>query len=161
MVEVTESIFSKISAGDLKKGNILVLRENGYTYVKVGDISKCKTGKHGSAKALISGTNIKTTKGYEGTFSVSAGVEIAKPVKTMWIVMDIDEDDDCIYVEPNVKGGSAEMDTLQGNQINRDDVEKIYREYREMGSGDQLLIYTLMCPELILIDDIRVVKDGK
>ena len=50
-------LIEKVSAGSLKKGDLVIMKEHP---CKVVSFSTAKTGKHGSAKAMITGIDIFT-----------------------------------------------------------------------------------------------------
>ena len=56
----------KVSAGGLKKGDLCMLKGHP---CKVVSFSTAKVGKHGSAKAMITGIDIFSASKYETTFS--------------------------------------------------------------------------------------------
>ena len=76
-------------AGRMKPGSLLIMKE---TFpCKVTGFSTAKPGKHGSAKAMITGKDIFTDKQYEETFGT--GDMIPRPVvqKTEFQCLDVDD----------------------------------------------------------------------
>lgn len=59
---------------------------------KVVSFSTAKTGKHGSAKAMVSGTDIFTSNKYECTFSTGDNVDSPIITRIEYTVGDIAED---------------------------------------------------------------------
>ena len=62
----------KVSAGSLKKGDLVMIKGHP---CKVVSFSTAKTGKHGSAKAMVSGIDIFSSNKYECTFSTGDNVD--------------------------------------------------------------------------------------
>merc|ERR1719412_782256 len=79
-----------VEAGRAKPGSLIMLKE---TFpCKVTAFSTAKPGKHGSAKAMLTGKDIFTDKQYEETFGT--GDMIPKPIVTKTELMCMDCDDD-------------------------------------------------------------------
>ena len=62
----------KTAAGSLKKGSLVMIKGRP---CKVVDFSTAKTGKHGSAKAMVTGIDIFTSNKLECTFSTGDNVD--------------------------------------------------------------------------------------
>ncbi|KAG0441190.1 hypothetical protein DMUE_1237 [Dictyocoela muelleri] len=154
--DTTESI----TAGSLKPKQIIVIDEGGKTdYVKVDKISKVKTGKHGAAKVMISGSNIKNKKNVELSFTGGTKVEVIVPIKKQWILIDYDEDGDCIFGRPNVIDSIPE--TIQCNMIDQECIRNFKAAYEALKDDEELIFTLVTCPKLVLIDDIRTNKKNK
>ena len=86
-------------AGRMKPGSLLIMKE---TYpCKVTAFSTAKPGKHGSAKAMITGKDIFTDKQYEETFGT--GDMIPAPVvnKLEMQCLFVDEDGNMQLLRPD------------------------------------------------------------
>ena len=59
---------------------------------KVVDYSTSKTGKHGHAKASITGIDIFTGKKYEDSLPTSHNVEVPNIKRSEWTVISVDQD---------------------------------------------------------------------
>jgi len=73
------------------------LRKNGYVMLKgrpckIVDISTSKTGKHGHAKANITGLDIFTGKKYEDVCPTSHNMDVPTVTRCDYELVDIDED---------------------------------------------------------------------
>ena len=77
------------SAGEIKKNGLMVF--NGRP-CKVVDYSTAKTGKHGHAKASITGIDIFTGKKYEDSVPSSHNVDVPVVKRTAWTVMSLEDD---------------------------------------------------------------------
>ncbi len=88
-VDAGASMTIPSSAGDIKKNMFMLF--NGRP-CKVVDYSTAKTGKHGHAKASITGIDIFTGKKYEDSLPCSHGVEIPNIKRTEWQVISLDGD---------------------------------------------------------------------
>jgi translation initiation factor 5A len=83
------SLTTPATAGDIKKNSFMVI--NGRP-CKVVDYSTAKTGKHGHAKASITGIDIFNGKKYEDSVPTSHGVEVPniKRIELQAIALDND-----------------------------------------------------------------------
>ena len=86
----TGSLTTPASAGDVKKGTYMLIKD--YP-CKVISVSKCKTGKHGSAKCTIVGLDIFTNRKVEDSLPSSANVSVPNVTKTEFLLVNILEDD--------------------------------------------------------------------
>lgn len=80
---------------DLKKGGNVMIK--GYP-CKIADMSTSKTGKHGHAKANITGYDIFTAKKYEDIFPSSHNIDVPFVKKTEVDLIAISEDDTVTYI---------------------------------------------------------------
>ena len=79
----------KVSAGSLKKGDLVMIKGHP---CKVVSFSTAKTGKHGSAKAMISGIDIFTSSKYECTYSTGDNVDAPLLTRVEYTLVNIDDD---------------------------------------------------------------------
>ena len=98
------SDYNPMTAGDVKKGGYCMLK--GFP-CKVLDYSTAKPGKHGSAKASITGTDIFTGKKVEDGMPVSTYVLEPIVTREEYEVADIDDDD---FPSLILKDGSLKTD---------------------------------------------------
>lgn len=80
----------KVSAGSLKKGDLVMIKDHP---CKVVSFSTAKTGKHGSAKAMVSGIDIFTSNKHECTFSTGDTVDAPIMKRTEYNLINIDDED--------------------------------------------------------------------
>merc|ERR1719230_2544733 len=80
-----------VEAGRRKPGSLLMMK--GEFPCKVTAFSTAKSGKHGSAKAMITGKDIFTDKQYEETFGTGDMIPAPVVVNTEYTCIDIDLDD--------------------------------------------------------------------
>jgi len=83
------------SAGSIKKGGFMVISGRP---CKVVDYSTAKTGKHGHAKASITGIDIFNDRKYEDSLPTSHNVEVPNIKRTEYQVMSI-QDDYCDLID--------------------------------------------------------------
>ena len=76
-------------AGSLRKGGHMMIKEKP---CKVMDISTSKTGKHGHAKANITGVDIFTGKKYEDSCPTSHNVEVPNITRIEYQLLNVTED---------------------------------------------------------------------
>ena len=79
----------KIQANCLKLGSLVMIKGHP---CKVVSFSTAKTGKHGAAKAMVTGIDIFTAQKYECTFSTGDMVDAPVVKKTDYTLINIDED---------------------------------------------------------------------
>ena len=79
----------KVSAGSLHKGDLVMIKGKP---CKVSSFSTAKTGKHGSAKAMVTGNDIFTNNKLECTFSTGDNVDAPVVKRTEYSLINIDED---------------------------------------------------------------------
>ena len=79
----------KVQAGTLKKGSLVMIKDHP---CKVVDFSTAKTGKHGAAKAMVTGIDIFTSNKYECTFSTGDNVDAPVVSKTEYSLINIDDE---------------------------------------------------------------------
>jgi len=77
-----------LPANDLRVGGYAMLK--GFP-CRVVNIAISKTGKHGHAKAAITGIDIFTSKKYEEVVPTSHSVQSFNPTKTVYTLLDITE----------------------------------------------------------------------
>jgi translation initiation factor 5A len=79
----------KVSAGSLKKGDLVMIKGHP---CKVVSFSTAKTGKHGSAKAMVTGIDIFSSSKYECTFSTGDNVDAPLTKRLEYTLINIDDD---------------------------------------------------------------------
>jgi translation initiation factor 5A len=104
------------SAGSIKKNGFMVI--NGRP-CKVVDYSTAKTGKHGHAKASITGIDIFNGKKYEDSLPTSHNVEVPNIKRTEWQVMSVDGDG---YLTLMDDKGNIRSDLTLPNETENDEV---------------------------------------
>ena len=80
-------MFHKVSAGSLKIGGYVMIKDHP---CKITAYSTAKTGKHGAAKAMITGDDIVTDKRYECTYSTGDTVDAPIIKRTEHLLINID-----------------------------------------------------------------------
>ena len=79
----------KVSAGSLKKGDLVMIKGHP---CKVVSFSTAKVGKHGSAKAMVTGIDIFTSNKYECTFSTGDNVDAPLMKRIEYTLINIEDD---------------------------------------------------------------------
>ena len=79
----------KVSAGSLKKGDLVMIKGHP---CKVVSFSTAKTGKHGSAKAMVTGIDIFSSNKYECTFSTGDNVDAPLMKRVEYTLVNIEDD---------------------------------------------------------------------
>ena len=76
-------------AGRMKPGSLLMMKD---TFpCKVTGFATAKPGKHGSAKAMITGKDIFTEKQYEETFGTGDQIPVPIVIKTEYTCIDVQD----------------------------------------------------------------------
>lgn len=83
------SLTYPLSAGSIKKGSFMVFDND--KPCKVVDYKTAKTGKHGAAKAMITGIDIFTGRKYETTASTGHNVLVPNISRANYTVITVDE----------------------------------------------------------------------
>lgn len=84
-----EYIQEYIGANSVKKGSIVMLKNRP---CRISDIAISKPGKHGSAKAVMTGYDIITDKKIQTFYITSDNVPVPKIEKQVYLLMDINDD---------------------------------------------------------------------
>ena len=144
-VDAGASETTPATAGDLKKGTLFVM--NGNRPCKVVDYSTAKTGKHGHAKASITGIDIFTGKKYEDSLPCSHNVEIPNVVRKAWTIMTLDDDYVTLFDEET---GETKADLKLPDDTEDDKaVSKIIRDGVDAGKSLVVTVLTSMGIEKI------------
>lgn len=87
-----------VDAGSLHKGDLVMIKGHP---CKICAFDTAKVGKHGSAKAMITGIDIFTGQKYECTYSTSDTVDAPSVKRTEMQLVNIDEDDYMTLLQEN------------------------------------------------------------
>ena len=87
--ESGSSGIEKIQAGCLKNGSLVMIKGHP---CKVVSFSTAKTGKHGAAKAMVTGIDIFTSNKYECTFSTGDNVDAPLVQRKEYTLISIDDE---------------------------------------------------------------------
>merc|ERR1711988_666994 len=98
------------SAGSMRKGSHMLIK--GFP-CKIVEVTTSKTGKHGHAKAAITGTDIFTGKKYEDSVPTSHNVDCPNVTKTEYTVISIDDDYVTIMDEAGEMREDLKLPTLE------------------------------------------------
>ena len=120
-------------AGRMKPGSLIMLK--GEFPCKVVSFSTAKPGKHGSAKAMITGKDIFTDKQYEETFGT--GDMIPRPVvkKLEYVCLSIDGD----YLQLMTPDGEMKEDVRVPTEDHLRDIAKKIKDILEAGTKECLV----------------------
>ena len=120
-------------AGRMKPGSLIMLK--GEFPCKVVSFSTAKPGKHGSAKAMITGKDIFTDKQYEETFGT--GDMIPRPVvkKLEYVCLSIDGD----YLQLMTPDGEMKEDVRLPTEDHLRDIAKKIKDILEAGTKECLV----------------------
>lgn len=113
-VDSGASLTVPISIGDVKKGSHILMEGRP---CKVVEITTSKTGKHGHAKANITGIDIFTGKKYTDVAPVSHNKENPNIVRKEYTVLSVDDQD---YVTLLDKNGNIKQDLKLPNDVDDD-----------------------------------------
>ena len=88
LTDAGASQFEKTDTNRLKNGSLVMVKGNP---CKVTDCTTAKPGKHGSAKVILKGKDILTTKVYECTFHAGDMVDAPIVIRTEYTLLNIDD----------------------------------------------------------------------
>lgn len=125
-----------LSAGSIKKNGYMVF--NGRP-AKVVDYSTAKTGKHGHAKASITGVDIFNQKKYEDSLPTSHNVEVPIIKRIEWQLLAVDGDNFCTLMDQT---GNTRSD-LKLPEDTEDDAELSSRIQNAIENGKEVFVTVL------------------
>ena len=123
----------KVPAGGLKKGSLVMIKGRP---CKVVDFSTAKTGKHGAAKAMITGIDIFSSNKLECTYSTGDNVDAPVVTKIEYTLINIDEEGFVTLMQDN--GDLKEDLKLPEDDWLKDVVAKI-KDIFEQGKNECLV----------------------
>merc|ERR1712227_1069804 len=89
VADAGSSMFEKTDTNRLKNGSLVMVKGNP---CKVTDVSTAKPGKHGSAKVILKGRDILTSKVYECTFHSGDMVDAPIVKRTEYTLLNIEDE---------------------------------------------------------------------
>ena len=116
----------KVSAGSLKKGDLVMIKGHP---CKVVSFSTAKVGKHGSAKAMITGIDIFTSNKYECTFSTGDNVDAPLMKRIEYTLINIEDDGFVSLMDDN--GNMKEDLKLPEDEWLKDVTDKVKAIFEE------------------------------
>ena len=134
----------KVSAGSLKNGSLVMIKGHP---CKVVSFSTAKTGKHGSAKAMVSGIDIFTSNKYECTFSTGDNVDAPLLKRLEYTLIDIQDDG---YVSLMDDAGEIKEDLKLPEEEWLKDVTDKIKQYFAAGNNCLVTVITAMEQEKIV-----------
>ena len=114
-------------------------------------MSTSKTGKHGHAKANITGVDIFNGKKYQDVCPVSHSKDSPNITRTEWTVMSVDDDD---YVSMIDKTGKMRQDLKLPSEVD-DDVATSEKIKSGLADGKVILITVLSAMGIEKIEDAK------
>ena len=146
------SEFYPVECGTIKKGSYMVFGDN--RPCKVVGYTTAKTGKHGHAKAKITGIDIFTGKKYEDSLPTSHNVEVPNIKRTPYTAIDVDADG---YLTLMDKQGTTRQDLKLPDDT--EDDQKLSERIREALTEGREIILTVL--ESMKIEKVVEMSDKK
>ena len=143
-----------ISVSDVKKGTHIVMGEG--RPCKVMEIATSKTGKHGHAKANITGIDIFNGRKYQDVCPVSHSKEAPTIKREEWIAMSVDDDG---YIALVDKNGKMRQD-LQLPKDSEDDIEVSKRITDGIEAGKTIVVTVLSAMKIEKIEEAKESTEG-
>ena len=140
-----------VECGTIKKGSFMVFENRP---CKVVGYTTAKTGKHGHAKANITGIDIFTGKKYEDSLPTSHNVEVPNIKRTPYTAIDVDADG---YLTLMDKQGSTRQDLKLPDDT--EDDQKLSERIREALTEGREIILTVL--ESMKIEKVVEMNDKK
>merc|ERR1712146_692016 len=122
------------SAGSIRKGSHMLIK--GFP-CKVAEVTTSKTGKHGHAKAAITGVDIFTGKKHEDSVPTSHNVDCPNVTKTEFTLISCDDDG---YVTIMDDDGEMRED-LKLPEL--EDLQDVANKIRQMLKDDEEALITV------------------
>lgn len=138
-----------ISVADVKKGVHILMGEN--RPCKVMEITTSKTGKHGHAKANITGIDIFNGRKYQDVCPVSHAKEAPNIKREEWTVMSVDDEG---YIALVDKTGKMRQDLKLPSET-EDDVEVAKKITDGLESGKTIIVTVLSAMKIEKIEDAK------
>ena len=126
------SMCEKVESQRLKNGSLVMIKGNP---CKVTEVSTAKPGKHGSAKVIIKGRDILTSKVYDCTFHSGDMIDAPIVVRNEYTLCNIDED----RLELLDANGEMKEDVNLPEDEHLKDVANKIREIFEAGKKECLV----------------------
>ena len=140
-----------LACGSIKKGSYMVFSGRP---CKVVGYTTAKTGKHGHAKASITGIDIFTGKKYEDSVPTSHNVEVPNIKRAAYTVIDVDADG---YLTLMDKQGTTRQDLKLPDDTEED--QKLGERIREALNEGKEIILTVL--ESMKIEKVVEMSDKK
>lgn len=138
---------STVGVNKLKKGGYCLIEGRP---CRVVDIVKSKPGKHGHAKASITGTDLFTGKRYETHMPTSHEIEVPFVDRSEYELINIDDD----YTQLLALDNTLREDvTLPKDPELRSRVQSMFEECSE--NAEKLIVTVLSCGSESLIIDVK------
>ena len=134
-----------LSAGAIRKGGHMIIKENP---CKIVSVTTSKTGKHGHAKAAITGLCIFTNKKCEDSVPTSHNVDVPNVTKREYNLINID-DEDFLTLE-DLESGDMREDIKLSNHKHWIKVNEKIREEFEGGEDLVLTVIKAMGKECVI-----------
>jgi len=130
-----------MQAGSVRKGTVVLLKGHP---CKVMDIATAKTGKHGSAKAKMTGIDIFTNNKYEEIYPTSHNIDVPHISRIEYTLVDITDEG---FLSLMAENG----DTKEDIRLPADaELAKQIREGFDNGANMVLCILTAMGQEAVV-----------
>merc|ERR1712070_1147685 len=145
--EVTDagaSMCEKTDTNRLKPGSLVMIKGNP---CKVTETSTAKPGKHGSAKVILKGKDILTSKVYECTFHAGDMVDAPIVKRTEYTLLNLDD----TTLEMLDSNGEVKSDVNLPEAEHLSDVAKKIKEIFEEGKKECLVtVIATLGKELVI-----------
>ena len=125
-----------VACGEIKKGSYMVFQGRP---CKVVGYTTAKTGKHGHAKAAITGIDIFTGKKYEDSKPTSHNVEVPNIKRKAYTAIDVDADG---YLTLMDKRGATRQDLKLPDDTEED--QELSKRIREALAEEKEILVTVL-----------------
>lgn len=140
--------------GSLKVGNILCYEEGGNkAYIKIRQLQKVKTGKHGAAKVMIQGKDISSGKSFIHTSPGGVTCSVVELTKKPFILEDIIDEENCFFMRPN-DNSNLGSDCYYCDKMDEEDVKEVRSQFEANNRGE-LSLMIVMAAGYISFENIR------
>merc|ERR1712195_327484 len=130
--DADSSMFDKTDTNRLKIGSLVMIKGNP---CKVTEVSTAKPGKHGSAKVILKGRDILTSKVYECTYHAGDMVDAPIVKRNEYTLLNIDD----TTLELLDDSGEVKSDCNLPEEEHLKDITKNIRKYFDDGKKEVLV----------------------
>ena len=141
------SMFEKTDTNRLKNGSLVMIKN---CPCKVTDVSTAKPGKHGSAKVILKGKDILTSKVYECTYHAGDMVDAPIVKRQEYTLLNIDDE----TLELLTPDGEVKSDVNLPTEEHLKDVANKIKEIFDKGTKE-CLITVLACLNKEQVIEVR------
>jgi translation initiation factor 5A len=141
---IEDFIQTHVQASSVKVGHYVIIHS---VPCKIVSISFAKTGKHGHAKAMMTGIDILTDKKHDYTCTSATSLQVPIVKKHEWCLINVDHDTDELFFLDD-KNDEHVLSFPKDNNSNESDLnvkESILKYFSENDNDGSVMVTILEC----------------